>query len=229
MKQELKEKALILRRNGFTYSEILKKIPVAKSTLSLWLRSVGLSQRQKQRLTEKKLISMRKGWEARRKQRRTITESIKQKARSDIKTINNKELWLLGVMLYWAEGSKEKIGGRSSGIIFSNSDSYMIKIFLKWLKAIFDITGDKLTFQIYIHDNCKEKTQKVMDYWSEVAGYPMHKFGKIYFKKHNPKTRRKNQGNDYYGLMRIIVKKSTNLNRQIAGWIEGIYNKCGIV
>jgi len=100
MKQELKEKALILRRNGFTYSEILKKIPVAKSTLSLWLRSVGLSQRQKQRLTEKKLISMRKGWEARRKQRRTITESIKQKARSDIKTINNKELWLLGVMLY---------------------------------------------------------------------------------------------------------------------------------
>jgi transposase len=56
-----KETAIELRKQGYSYSEILKKVPVAKSTLSLWLRSVGLAERQKQRLTEKKRKGQLKG------------------------------------------------------------------------------------------------------------------------------------------------------------------------
>ena len=58
MKTLLKERAIKLRREGLSYSEILQKIPVAKSTLSLWLRSIGLSKKQVQRLTEKKLLAI---------------------------------------------------------------------------------------------------------------------------------------------------------------------------
>lgn len=58
MEQIIKEKAINLRKRGFSYSEILEQIPVAKSTLSSWLHSIGLSKKQKQRLTEKKLASM---------------------------------------------------------------------------------------------------------------------------------------------------------------------------
>jgi len=47
------KKAIELRKKGLSYSEILKCVPVAKSTLSLWLRSVGLSKKQRQRLTDK--------------------------------------------------------------------------------------------------------------------------------------------------------------------------------
>ena len=53
-----KQKAIKFRRKGLSYSEILKKIPVAKSTLSLWLRTVRLAKRQKQRLTEKRLAAI---------------------------------------------------------------------------------------------------------------------------------------------------------------------------
>lgn len=52
-KIEEKKKAIELRKQGLSYREILEQIPVAKSSLSLWLRSVGLSKKQKQRLTEK--------------------------------------------------------------------------------------------------------------------------------------------------------------------------------
>ena len=45
-KFELKIKTQNLRREGMTYSEILKIIPVAKSTISLWLREVGLSKKE---------------------------------------------------------------------------------------------------------------------------------------------------------------------------------------
>lgn len=38
--------AIELRKRGLSYSEILMQVPVAKSTLSIWLHSVGLSKTQ---------------------------------------------------------------------------------------------------------------------------------------------------------------------------------------
>jgi orotate phosphoribosyltransferase-like protein len=58
-KPNLKQKAIQLRMNGLTYSEILKCIPVAKSTVSLWLREVDLSVPQKQRITKKRIAAQR--------------------------------------------------------------------------------------------------------------------------------------------------------------------------
>ena len=52
-KREEKEKAIKLRKQGKTYSEILSVVPVAKSTLAIWLQSVSLGKKQKQRITKK--------------------------------------------------------------------------------------------------------------------------------------------------------------------------------
>ena len=45
MKNDLKNLAIGLRKRGLTYSEIMAKVPVAKSTLSDWLHSVSLAKR----------------------------------------------------------------------------------------------------------------------------------------------------------------------------------------
>src|SRR3989338_516629 len=50
----LKEKAIRLRKKGLSYKEILQKIPVCKSTISLWVRDVVLTKEQHKRLWEKK-------------------------------------------------------------------------------------------------------------------------------------------------------------------------------
>ena len=49
-----KQKAIELRKQGKTYFEIMKEVPVAKSTISDWLKRVGLSIAQKQNITEKR-------------------------------------------------------------------------------------------------------------------------------------------------------------------------------
>lgn len=53
-----KQQALKLRRREFSSNEILQKVPIAKSTLSLWLRSVDLVKPQNKRLTEKPLSAL---------------------------------------------------------------------------------------------------------------------------------------------------------------------------
>src|SRR3989344_7471820 len=143
-----KELAIKLRQQGKSYSEILKEVPVAKSSLSLWLRSVGLSRRIQHRLTEKKYAAALRGAAERKARRISSTQEIVQKAQKEIRTISKKELWFMGTMLYWAEGSKEKEYRPGSGVQFSNSDPQMIRFFLVWLQYICGIPKEDIWFDL---------------------------------------------------------------------------------
>ncbi len=108
MKSAEKERAIRLRKEGKTYSEIMAEISIAKSTLAEWLKSVQLAKPQKQRLTKKRKEAALRGAESRRKTRLTEVKGLEVKGVADIDQISNRELWLIGIALYWAEGSKQK-------------------------------------------------------------------------------------------------------------------------
>lgn len=93
----------------------------------------------------------------------------------------------------------------------------MVLLFNKWLKEACLRKKSELTYSIYIHKTAnKERARK---FWEDLLGT---KIEKMYFKSHNPKTNRKNTDVQYFGLLRIDVKKSTDLNRTIKGWVSGI-------
>lgn len=216
-----KEKAINLRKNkGYSYSEILKTISVSKSTLSLWLRDLELSNLYKKRLIEKRKLAQQKGTQTIIRKRIESTKKIKAIAGEEIGRINKRELWLIGLMLYWAEGAKQKPHDVSARVFLGNSDPEIIRIFLKWLYEICKLSSDDIKVGLHIHETGDEIRAK--KYWSRITKIPVSKFAKTIFKKHNIRTNRKFNTNSYYGLLRVNVKKSTNLNRKITGWIEGI-------
>lgn len=231
MKQILKRRAIKLRKKGLSYTEILRQVVVSKSTLSLWLRSVGLSKRQKQRLTDKKLISLTKGWKVWKEARIQRTKEIIRKAKEEIRELGDDKSHLLfvGAALYWAEGAKEKTYRPGQGIIFSNSDTKVIRIFIQWLKSCLYVTEDQIKFDIYVHESYQLRQEEIRAYWSKNTGLTGGCFGRIYYKKHTIQTKRKNIGQKYFGQLRVRVTKSVHLNRKVAGWIEGICEQCGIV
>lgn len=229
-KKSEKELAITLRRQGMSYREILEKIPVAKSSLSLWLRSVGLARHIRHKLTEKKRLGALRGSLSRKNTRISLTKKIFEDAKKDVLRISDRELWFMGVMLYWAEGSKEKEAHPGSGILFGNSDPRMIRLFLIWLFRICKVEKDQIIFEIYIHENSKNNVIKVQKYWSTVTGFPIKLFGRVYFKTNKIKTNRKNIGELYFGLLRVKVRASSTLNRKIAGWVHAICEDyCGVV
>ena len=209
--------AIDLRKKGLSYSEILKRVPVSKSTLSLWLRSVGLSKKQTQRLTLKRKLSQAKAQEACRNARKIRETKTIDSAKKEVSILSKKELWLIGVTLYWAEGTKQKETNVSQKVSFNNSDPKMILVFDRWLKEVCHKTPADLTYSIYIHHTAHQENAR--KFWEDL----LHtKIEKMYFKNHSVKTNRKNVDTNYHGLLRIDVKKSTDLNRQIHGWILGI-------
>ena len=225
MKKDLKTQAIKLRREGNSYSEILAKVPVAKSTLSLWLQDVSMSKHQRQLFTEKKRLASFRGGQARRDMNVALTRGIFEKTNKDIKSISKQELFLIGVILYWAEGNKEKDGRYSGGVRFNNSDARMVGVFVRWLREICHVSTDNIYFEIYIHRGHKNHLDIVKKHWARATGCPVNVFRKVYYKDHNPKTNRRKVGDLYYGLLRVKVRNSSVLLRQITGWTEAIVNR----
>lgn len=231
LKNQEKQRALQMRRAGKTYSEILKEIPVAKSTLSLWLREVGLSKKQKQIISEKRLAAALRGAKIKREMRIKRTEKIKLDAVKELECLGKKVFWMVGAALYWAEGSKQKEHNVAAAVIFSNSDSEMIKFFYNWLIKICLIKPEDIYFELYIHENADiERSKK---FWAESLKLDIGCFGKVRLKRNISSSFRKNKGLGYNGVLRVVVKRSANFNRKISGWVYGLreqfYKYSGVV
>lgn len=224
MQQKTKEKELAvkLRKEGKTYNEILEVVPVAKSTLSLWLREVGLSKVQKQTITAKKRAAQLRGGRRRREMRLEEEEVMLKRALKEINTISDHDLFLIGIALYWAEGAKPKESNPSVMVDFANSDPGMLKLFIKWLYVFGDVGKEDIKLRLHLHNNHSKREETLKKLWSDNLGIPMNQFVKTNFKQHNPKTKRVNSGDDYIGLVSVRVLKSTTLNRRIMGWIYAI-------
>lgn len=226
---KLKKISIDLRRKGYSYSEILKEVPISKSTLSAWISKVRLKENQIRRLKKKLHEAHKHGADAKRKQRIEKVLKIKKEAISEIGRITNKQLFYMGIMLYWAEGTKEKEGSIGEGVSFTNSDPSMCKLFLKWTKSCLNISEDRIIPRIYIHESLKDKQQLVLKFWSKQVGIPIQAFKKTCFTrtKFSVGRRRKDNGK-YYGQLRIRISKSTDLNRRVSGWVEGICLQDGV-
>ena len=214
-----KEKAILLRQRGLSYSEILKQVPVAKSSLSLWLHSVGLSRHQKQRLTRKKLLAMKRGWDTIRSRRIALTQKIKNDAKANVPSLIKDPFWLLGTSLYWAEGAKEKAWRTGEKMAFSNMDLAMHQLFIRWATQYLNLSPERFKFEIYIHES--GDFQRAKRFWGRHLDVSPKAF-RVYFKKDKKNSVRRNNNKQYHGVLRIVVTQGTNLNRKIAGWIDGV-------
>ena len=145
-----KEKAIALRKKGLTYKEILEKLPVAKSSLSLWFKDMPLSKEEKDVLKKRKDSNISKGRinaaAANRKLRIKREQKYFKEAKILFDTQKNNELFHTGIALYWAEGAK-----RSDMFHFMNSDYQMIEILLLWLEKFTTYKRSDLGFRLYLH------------------------------------------------------------------------------
>ncbi len=217
-----KKKAITLRKKGLTYTEILALVPVAKSTLSLWLQDVGLAKKQTQRLTAKRYAAQVRGGQARRDKRISDTEEIFLDAQKEVGKLTTRDLFMIGVALYWGEGTKQKTYRPSVRLCFTNSDPDMVRVFMKWIREFTNVRDEDIGLEIYIHDNHKDQTSEFQKYWLGVTELHSTNVLGIVYKKHNPKTARKNSADSYRGLVAIKVRRSTMLNRRVQGCINAI-------
>ncbi len=217
-KYELQARARELRLAGKAYDEIVEELGVSKSSVSLWVRDLSKPPRRAEILAHVRRMSEAR-WESYREERARLRERAKVAAAAEIGRLTDRELFLVGVGLYWSEGSKAKPHRPQQRAVFVNSDPGMIQVHLAWL-ALLGVDKGRLRFSVMIHESAD--VEGVERYWREVTGAGAANFGKTTLKKHNPKTVRQNVGASYRGCLTVRVLDSADLYGRIEGWWCGI-------
>ncbi|MEU8583403.1 hypothetical protein [Streptomyces abikoensis] len=214
-KTDMQARARELRLAGKTYDEIVAELGVAKSSVSLWVRDLPKPPKTVRQMRE--MAETR--WAPHRRARAIKQIETKLEAAYDIGRMSERELFLVGVGLYWSEGTKSKAHRPSERVNFVNSDPDMIELYLAWLRLL-GVEKDRLRFHLMIHESADVAGAE--EFWAGIVGVDARTFCKTTLKKHNPKTVRKNVGEGYHGCLAVRVTEGADLYRRIEGWWYGI-------
>lgn len=176
-----KEKAISLRKKGFSLSEISDTLHVAKSSASIWVKDVLLSKQAKQEIEKKRGAARERAAITHRKKVDSKLADADIYGREVVKraAINADTARLLCAIMYWCEGTKIR---RSEILGFTNSDPLVIASFLRLLRAGFSIDEKKLRMTLHVHDYHDTDTQ--LRFWSKVTTIPLSQFHRPYRKPH---------------------------------------------
>ncbi|MEU6817233.1 hypothetical protein [Streptomyces sp. NPDC046860] len=216
-KDDLREQARTLRLQGHTYDQIEAALGCSRSSASLWVRD--LPKPAPRYTPEERQALMREGLERHRAAERRRLEEARDAARAEIGQLTDRELFLAGVALYWAEGQKSKPYDRRERLVFVNSDPGVIHTYLAWLDLI-GVDRALRGFRVLIHESAD--VPAAQRFWAGVTGVDVSVLAKPTLKRHNPRTVRKNTGVDYHGCLVVDVSRSADLYNRVEGWWGGI-------
>lgn len=171
------KKALILRKQGKSYSQIKKCLKVSKSTLSCWLRNYPLSKQRIRELRDWSEQRIEKCRETKRQKKEKRLKEIYEIQKKLILPLDNRELFLAGLFLYWGEGTKTQ----PSRLSISNADPSIIKFFIIWMEKSLNIPKTKLKIHLHLYQDMDIK--KAIQFWSKTLNIPNKQFTKPYIKK----------------------------------------------
>lgn len=168
-KYDKREQALLLRKKNYPYSYIQKKLGVSKSTLSRWLGHLPLSKARIDELrgkSEKRIELFRNTMRAKRQV--MISQSL-AKERNLIGILSKRDLKLISLALYWAEGTKTW----DSKTEITNSDPMVLATFIRWMIAEGVPLGRiKIALPLYETMN----PTKEIAFWSRTLRVPQSQF-----------------------------------------------------
>lgn len=193
----LKHKAIKLRKQGISIIEIERSLGVAKSTLSYWFRDIELNKRAEKRLAHAKTVAL---FDARRKASLWHNEQKAlriEKARLDteitLSKINLDDpaiLELCLAILYLGEGFK-----KSDKTGLGNSDPLIVKFFVESMKRLYDVGHTKQKF--HLHLRADQNPEQMKKFWSNFLDVSLERFGAVSL---DQQTLNKPTYDDYKGV-----------------------------
>lgn len=209
---QLKLRAIQLRKKGLSYNEIQKELNVSKGTLSLWLKTVPLTPKQRKHFYTKRILNLASGPQSQKERRiREIAKIIKEAEKEVRLPLSLEAFRFLGAALYWAEGSK------TNHFAVTNSDPHFMLFMVHWFEKTFGVSPQNLKARLNIYPQQNE--QNIKQFWSQLTRIPLENFGKSFIK---PLNKRYKKNNLYYGTIRVVVPRGTDMRHRVFGWMKAI-------
>lgn len=200
---EIRKKAIALRKEGKTYSEVRRILTtdIPKSTLSYWFKNIKLSDKHQKKIKRKIAKNVHKGrikaLAINRAKREKYLQSLIERNKHLSDTIQNKDVAKIALaMLYLGDGSKSLKRG---SMMFGNSDPFIVSLFLDLLRYCYDI--DETKFRCTVQCRADQNTKELEEFWPKITKIPASQFYKT---RIDPRTKgKRSKKRDYKGVCRI--------------------------
>lgn len=172
-----REKALALRKQEMSYSQIKNILGVGKGTLSAWLKDYPLSKERINQLSWNNERRIERYRETRKKTKQERLKKFYFEEKNKIFPLSERDLFIAGLFLYWGEGAKTM----SKEVSVSNTDPSMINFFLDWVYKYLEIPKEKVCIFLHLYNDMD--ISKEIFFWSKRLNIPKKQFSKPYIKK----------------------------------------------
>ena len=215
---EIKQKAIKLRKEGYSYNYIIQHVPVTKSTLSEWLHDISFTP-NKYTLDTISRAHLASGAYKHQVKVNSLKKAELQ-AKKDIGELSKRDIMMVGLGIYIGEGGKTE---NITRII--NSDPKIIKFAIKWFIISFGVTMRQLKIRLFLYPDNNKK--ECIEYWSKYTGIPKNQFFEPTIDRRNDK-KSKNKNKLPFGTAHMSVKGfgdvrfGVYLHRLIMAWINTV-------
>lgn len=219
-KFDLRIQARELRRKGVSVKTIARQLGISKSSSSLWVRDIILTVEQLEALRQSEIKGRERGRlqnSLRQKhQRLKRFEDGKMYGKEKIGQLTERELFIAGIALYWAEGSK-----KTQRLELCNSDPKMVQFFLRWLKVCLKVEDQDIKCLVGVNEIHASRDQIIREYWSDITNIPLSQFTKTSFKRVQNKKVYDNFEN-HYGVLAVRVIRPGKYYFKLIGLIQAL-------
>ncbi|GAA2505517.1 helix-turn-helix domain-containing protein [Winogradskya humida] len=220
-KDDIRERAVELRSQGWSVNDLAVELGVAKSTAYAWVKHIPLdpdSERARQKQDHAAVMAAGR-WEDKNAERDRLREEVHDAAAVAVGDPSERDLLLVGAAIYWCEGAKSKPWRRLDRLTIINSDPGLLRLFLRFL-AVCGRERDTMRYRVHIHETAD--AEAAAEWWARELDLPRDLFQRPTIKRHVPATRRLNTGVDYHGCLVIAVPRSRDLYWRVEGLMAAL-------
>jgi transposase-like protein len=215
MKTAERELARAIRRDeGAPIKEIARRVGVAPSSVSVWVRDIELTAAQEQELLRRNPAYNRQpsGTKIQVANRRAERVAYQEEGRRLAR--RRESCHVAGCMLYWAEGEKDR-----NALRFYNSDPEMVRFFVSFLKKYFDLRDEEIKITCNLFADHVQRQREIERFWLDVAQLSERSLCKSYVNVYSKHSKKKRTNRLPYGTVRVTVCR-TRVVQSVFGSIQ---------
>lgn len=192
--------------------ELAALLRVSRSTISLWVRDIDLTDEQPEDLCRRSGSGRIRG--SKTNAARALARHREAQSIGRVAAREGDVLHAAGCMLYWAEGSRNR-----NAVEFVNSDPAMVVFFLRLLRVCFSIPDSKIRVTCNLFADHVGKQREIEGFWLRELGLPKTCLRKSTVNRYSKHSKKKRRNKLPYGTCRLNIS-DTRLVHEIYGAIQ---------
>jgi hypothetical protein len=194
--------------------QIAALLSVSKSSVSLWVRDIELTEEQHEALRGGNPIynGQLRGRAVSAARRRSQRLAYQEHGRTLARRGDPRHA--MGCVLYWAEGTKNR-----NQVRLSNSDPEIVRTFVAFLRTYFNLRDEEIRLTCHLYADHAQHQHEIEQVWLNVTGLPRSSLYSSIVNVYSKYSLKKRTNKLPYGTCRVIVNR-TRVVQSIYGAIQ---------